>query len=77
MALINRRYQNAWRRRDRGVDQVLNGLGAQKRRDHRQLELNFCAEPWRPMVVVAAAASRTDRPMTEEELAAELERLFP
>jgi hypothetical protein len=77
--LFNPRYHNAWRRRDRGVEDVLRAGPRRKRRRHNpaQLELNFCAGPWRPLVVVAKAAEVTDRPLNEEELAAEFERLFP
>lgn len=72
--LRNRSFQNAWRRRSHGVDQVLK----KKRKNPAQLELDFCAEPWRPLVAVAAAAAvKRDRPMTDDELAAEFERLFP
>jgi len=72
----NRSYQNAWRRRSRGVSQVLHDV-EKKRGDPSQLELNFCAEPWRPLAAIAVAATLVDRPMTEEELEAEFKRLFP
>jgi hypothetical protein len=76
--LRNRSYQNAWRRRDRGVDAVLpKAAPRKKKRDAAQLEFNFCAKPWRAMVIVAAASTpEPDRPMTEDELDRLAEKLF-
>jgi len=80
--VLNRSYQHAWRRRSRGAAQVLRGKAlrggrGRKNKNSAQLELDFCAEPWRPLAIVARAAAIAERPLTEEELAAEFERLFP
>lgn len=70
--MFNRRYPRAWLKPPQS-------RRTRRRKDERQMELNFCGEPWRPLVVWAKAAELVDRgTMTSEEyLAAEFERLFP
>ena len=69
--MFNRRFHRAW---------LNKPPQSRRKRRHNpaQMELNFCAEPFRPLTVLALAAELVDRdrPLTEEELAAEWERLI-